>query len=271
MPSVKLSSGVSVDYDARGAGPPIVLLPGLGNRRFVWAEVGQAFEDTYRIYTLDFRGYATPVGDAFGITDLADDVARFIREIDIPSPIVMGHSQGGFVSLELAIANPGLLRGLVLLSSASYTDEYGRTLLRLWRSLAEKPDAQVLIDELFLWNFSWHFCNERTREMKLLKAMIRKGAFNVEAFARHTVACESHETRERLPALRVPTLLLGGDLDIVMTQRHNRILADLIPGSELVTLTNAGHNLLAEVPDALLAPIRGFLDRVAPARRGGAV
>lgn len=263
MPSVKLSSGVCLEYDVKGAGAPIVLLPGLGNRRFIWTEVAMALEETHRVYTCDLRGYGPRwEGEGFGIKDLAGDLALFIRELDIADAILMGHSQGGFVSLELALAHPTLIRGLVLLASASYTDEYGRTLLRLWRSLAEKGDVQLLTDELFLWNFSWHFCNERTREMRMLKAMIRKSAFDPGAFALHTLACEGHETRERLPAIRVPTLLLGGDLDIVMTQRHNRILAQLIPHSELVTLTNVGHNLLAEAPEAVLGPIQAFLDRM---------
>jgi pimeloyl-ACP methyl ester carboxylesterase len=268
MACVKLSSGVSVEYEVKGAGPPIVLLPGLGNRRFIWGEVAQALEDSHRVYTCEFRGYGTQwEGTSFGIKDLADDVARFIRELEIADPVVMGHSQGGFVLLELALAHPTLLRGLVLLASASYTDEYGRTLLRLWRSLADKGDTQLLIDELFLWNFSWHFCNERTREMRMLKAMIRKSAFDLRAFALHTLACESHETRDRIAAITAPTLLLGGELDIVMTQRHNQILAGLIPHSELVTLPRVGHNLLAEAPDALIAPIRGFLDRVGAGAR----
>lgn len=268
MASIKLSSGVSLEYDVKGAGAPLVLLPGLGNRRFAWAEISDALEATHRVYCCDFRGYGQPGdGAGFGIKDLAEDVALFIRELDIPAPVVIGHSQGGFVSLELALAHPGLVRGLVLLAAASYTDEYGRTLLRLWRSLAEKADVQLLTDELFLWNFSWHFCNERTREMRMLKAMLRKGAFDLGAFARHTVACEGHETRDRLPGIRVPTLLIGGDLDIVMTTRHNRILAQLIPNSELLTLSNVGHNLLAEAPDAVISPIQAFLARIAAASR----
>ena len=263
MPSVKLSSGLTVEYDVKGAGPPVVLLPGLGNRRLVWTEVAMALEDRHRVYTCDFRGYASRWdGPGFGIKDLAGDVALVIRELGIEDPIVMGHSQGGFVALELALAHPGLIRGLVLLASASYTDEYGKNLLRMWRALAEKADVQVLVDELFLWNFSWHFCNERTREMRILKAMIRKHAFDLSSFALHSLACEGHETRDRLPAIQIPTLLVGGELDIVMTQRHNQILAKLIPHSELVVLPHAGHNLLAEAPEALLVPVQAFLARL---------
>lgn len=266
MATIALSSGISLDYDVKGAGPPIVLLPGLGNRRLIWGELVMALEDSYRIYSCDFRGYGTPCGATpFGIKDLAGDVALFIRELGIADPVVIGHSQGGFVALELALAHPELVRAQILVASASYTDEYGRTLLRMWRSLAERGDVQLLADELFLWNFSWQFCNERTREMRMLKAMLRKTAFDLTAFAHHTVACEGHETRERLPALRLPTLLLGGELDIVMTQRHNRILAQLIPDSELVTLPSLGHNLLAEGPEAMVAPIRDFLARLVPA------
>ncbi|WP_437906500.1 alpha/beta hydrolase [Sorangium sp. So ce327] len=266
MPSLELPSGVCLDYDVSGRGAPIVLIPGLGNRRFIWLEIILALEERYRVYACDLRGHAGKAASGkFTIPDLAEDIALFMKALGIDGAVVMGHSQGGFVALELALAHPSLVRALVLAASASYTDEYGRTLLRHWRSLAEKGDPQLLIDELFLWNFSPHFCNERTREMKRLKSMIRKEAFDAAAFVQHTIACETHETRSRLAAIEVPTLLLGGDADIVMTLRHNRVLRDLIPRSEIVTLPEVGHQLVAESPAAALPPITAFLDRIAAA------
>jgi 3-oxoadipate enol-lactonase len=267
MPSLQLPNGVCLEYDVAGRrGPPLVLLPGLGNRRFVWAEVPLALSDRYQVYSCDLRGYAGAASDGpFTIADLAEDVALLLRGLRIEGAVVVGHSQGGFVSLELALSNPDLVRALVLTASASCTDEYGRTLLRHWRALAERGERRLLFDELFLWGFSPHFCNERTREMQILKSLIGKAPFDLGVFIRHALACETHETRDRLPALRVPTLLLGGDGDIVMTLRHNRLLKQLMPHSELVTVPNAGHHLVGEAPEPVLTALTSFLERVAPA------
>ncbi len=269
MPSVQLPNGVCLEYDvAGGAGPPIVLLPGLGNRRFVWAEVPLALADRYRIYSVDLRANAgsAPPGP-FTIADLAGDVALLLRELGLGGAVVVGHSQGGFVALELALNHPDLVQALVLAASASYTDEYGRSLLRHWRALAEGGDRQLLLDELFLWSFSPHFCNVRTREMRILKSLVRKDSFDLEAFSRHALACETHETRKRLPALGVPALLLGGAADIVMTLRHNVLLKEFMPQSEVVTVPKVGHHLMGECPDEVLEPLAAFLERVAPAPR----
>lgn len=270
MPILQGAHGTSLEYSVSGEGMPIVLLSGLGSRRFVWTELSLELKEHYQVYACELRGGAKDRG--FTIKDLAGEVARFMKELRMDGAVVVGHSQGGFVALELALAHQELLRGLVLAASASYTDEYGRTLLRHWRSMAERGEAGLLMDDLFLWNFSPHFCNERGREMRMLKSMVRKEEFDLQSFILNTQACESHETRERLSAIQVPVLLLGGEADIVMTQRHNRILKQLIPHSELVTLPRAGHNLVAEEPEAVLAPLRDFLGKLPGAPRGrGAV
>jgi pimeloyl-ACP methyl ester carboxylesterase len=272
MPSLNLPSGVRVDYDAVGEGAPIVLLPGLGSRRAAWLEVTQALGERYRVYACDLRSHPrshppdSPTPERFSIADLAEDIALFMKVLGIAGAVIIGHSQGGFVALELSLAHPALVRALVLAATASYTDDYGRALLHHWRALAERGDRQLLVDDLFLWNFSPHFCNERTRDARLLRSLVRRGAFDVEAFILHTLACEKHETRSRLPALRLPVLLLGGESDIVMTLRHNVLLRELMPQSELVTLPRVGHHLVAEAPEAVLPPITAFLDRLGAAR-----
>jgi hypothetical protein len=124
-----------------------------------------------------------------------------------------------------------------------------------------------LQDNLFMWNFSPTFCNERRREVKRLKAMTRKEAFDLATFARHTRACDTHDSRARLGGVRCPALLIGGDADIVMTTRHNLLLKELMPQSKVLTLPKAGHQLLVEVPEAVLPPIARFLDKATSALR----
>jgi len=259
MSSVDLGDRGVVEYTVTGDGPPVVLIPGLGQRRSGWGEVALEIGPLYRVYSCDLRGYGggnAPWQREFTMADLARDMRLFMDALGIGGAAVVGHSEGGFVALELALACPDRVESLVLAASASYTDEYGRTLLRHWRALAEeKSGPQLLIDDLFLWNFSPHFCNTRTREMKILKSLVRREDFPLKAFIQHTLACEGHDTRSRLPSLKTPTLLLGGASDIVMTLRHNVLLHELMPNSRIVTTPNVGHQLVAEAPEAVVPTI----------------
>ena len=262
MSSVDLGERGVVEYTVTGDGPPVVLIPGLGQRRAGWGEVALELGPRYRVYSCDLRGYGgaeAPWQRDFTIVDLAEDIRLFMDALEIDGAAVVGHSEGGFIALELALACPDRIGALILAASASYTDEYGRTLLRHWRALAEKAGAQFLIDDLFLWNFSPHFCNTRTREMRILKSLVRKEDFALKAFIQHTLACEGYDTRSRLPSLRMPTLLLGGEADIVMTLRHNRLLHELMPHSRVVTVPHVGHQLVAEAPEAVVPPMLELL------------
>jgi pimeloyl-ACP methyl ester carboxylesterase len=272
MALAELGDDLTLAYDLVGAGEPLMLISGLGVQRGVWFEVVEALGGSFQVLTYDLRGYglgdrglgdrAAAGGMEFTIADLAQDALRLIEHLDLGPVHLMGHSQGGFIALEAVLARPDLVRSLVVAGSASYTDEYGRRVLRNWRNILLEQGQPGFYQNLLLWQFSPDYFNDRTRELDVLEKWLRRAPFDPETYLAHNLACETHETRERLRAVRVPTLLLGGAEDRVMGLRHNRLLHQLIADSRVITLERLGHDLFVESPERTIPLVEDFLQTV---------
>jgi pimeloyl-ACP methyl ester carboxylesterase len=120
MPTLR-RNGSSVFYEDLGAGdPPIVLVHGIGSHAHFGEQIDH-FRRAHRVVAPDLPGFGqsdVPTGDSTeprrGITDFAEDVAWLCDELDIPRPVIVGHSMGGAIAFELAAARPQLPSAIVL-------------------------------------------------------------------------------------------------------------------------------------------------------------
>ena len=263
MSRIEIANGTVVDYDVHGDRTPVVLVPGLGHRRQSWCDFVALMTNEYRLYAYDVRGFAGVAPDEdYTLADLAGDLIGFVEALEVAPVPVVAHSGGGFVALEACLARPDLFDRLVLGASAAFTDDYGRYLLRYWARIASELGSAALAQDLLLWNYSPHFINGHSRETRIMHQMIDKEVKDVRPFLRQNMAFREHDTRDRLPYLDLPVLLLGGDVDIVMTLRHNRLLHDLLPRSSLVTFRDVGHHLFSESPQACAEAVRTFFNEI---------
>ncbi len=107
-------NGVRVAYDDTGGdGPPILLSHGFLMDRTMFAPQVEALRPDYRVVTWDSRGHGDTVDDGqpFTYWDLADDCLGLMDHLGIDRAVVGGMSQGGFVSLRVALAAPDRVRG----------------------------------------------------------------------------------------------------------------------------------------------------------------
>lgn len=268
MPLARPKSGLTFEFDLDGRGERVVLICGLGAHRSVWNEVADALRPSFEVLTYDLRGYsgASPSLD-FTIRDLAGDLVGLLDELGAVPVHMVGHSQGGFIALEAALARPELVRSLVVAGSASYTDEYGRRVLRSWRDTLLRQGQKAFFKSLFLWQFSPDYFNDRTHELDMMERWLCRTPMRVETYLAHNHACESHDSRDRLDRIVVPTLLLGGAEDRVMGLRHNRLLNQLIADSRIVTLERLGHDLFNESPQRTIPLVADFLGGLGESRR----
>src|SRR5690242_9855627 len=85
--------------------PAALLLHGITSTASSWVRVGPALADRYRVYALDMRGHGDsikPGRGAYSLRHAADDVAAFMKALDLESPVLMGHSWGGAIAIVLA-------------------------------------------------------------------------------------------------------------------------------------------------------------------------
>lgn len=109
--------------EVRGSGPDVILIPGLASARAVWTETAARLEKTHRVHLVQVAGFAgdpAVAGDGPVFAPLVEDLDRYVREKDLKSPAVIGHSMGGAAGLALAARHPGSVDRLLIVDSLPF-------------------------------------------------------------------------------------------------------------------------------------------------------
>lgn len=219
--------------------PPmtLVFLHGYGGQATQWRYQVRAFADTHRCIALDLRGHghSDKPASAYTMAELLHDLEDALDALGVPPRFVLaGHSFGGAIAAEYALAHPDRVEKLVLVATAARFRIYpwARWLLRL-PVTALRPLSKVIRRAL-------------AAPPHVLKAM-------------HTHAIERWDGLRVFPRLNVPTLVIRGHGDRVFAQAEFEEVARLIPGAEEVDVGVSGHMVMLERRDAVNRAIARFL------------
>lgn len=124
MPVAEVN-GQQIAYDDTGGdGPALIFSHGFLMDRTMFDAQIAALSDTYRCVTWDERGFGdTPVDGPFTYWDSAEDLIALMDHLGIDRAVLIGMSQGGYLSLRAALAHPDRVRGLVLIDSGVFMDD----------------------------------------------------------------------------------------------------------------------------------------------------
>lgn len=252
----------------RTAGPAtrtVVLSHALGCDASMWDGLAATLAATHRVIAFDHRGHGrsdAPAG-AYSMADLAADAARLLEELGTGPVTWIGSSMGGMVGQELALSRPDLVEALVIANSTSGYPEAGRA---AWATRIETVRAQgieAIADMVMQRYFSDDF---RARQPAVVAGFRRTLlATDVEGYLGCCHAVAGVDTTERLGGLRLPVLVIAGELDAGAPPAMSALIAERIAGARLVVLPGASHTAVIEQPAAFLAEIEGFLAAL-PAR-----
>jgi pimeloyl-ACP methyl ester carboxylesterase len=115
-------NGASLYYEERGSGTPLVLIHGGLASSAMWDPLLPYLVEGFRVITPDSRGHgrSTNPSGKLSYAQIADDVAALIASLGLVRPVVGGYSDGGQVTLELAVRHPGAASALIV--GAAYPD-----------------------------------------------------------------------------------------------------------------------------------------------------
>jgi pimeloyl-ACP methyl ester carboxylesterase len=249
----------------REAGPPggplVVLLHGLGGSRISWEpQLAALAAAGFRALAWDQPGYGAsdpPPAWNFGVLTTA--AARWIERVDERAHVV-GLSFGGMVAQHLALAHPVLVKSLVLADTSPAFGLDGETTPEDWTEARLAPlragETPATIAEGVLRSImapDAHGLEEATAAMSRISPLALEDA----------VRClTTHDVRDRLHEIDVPTLVVVGEHDRETPPSYSEHLAASIPGARLVVVPGAGHLTPTERPDAFDAELVAFLREV---------
>lgn len=235
-------------YLQKGGGKPSLLfLHGGGGTHRHWGKQIRGLRDA-TLACLDLPGHGRSKGRGRqSIEGYAELVAEFMAALALESPIVVGHSMGGAIALDLALRYGAQIGGLVLVGTGAR--------LRVMPSLLEglREEFESTVDLLCRYLYG-RLASEK---------MVRLGreemlAIGPEVLLGDYLACDRFDVIDRLGEVRLPTLVICGEEDQLTPLKYSRFLVDHIPGAGLVTIPEAGHMVMLEKPQETTDAIAGF-------------
>ncbi len=264
MPKVRVG-GVELFYEAAGEGEAVVLIMGFGGDHLAWGFQFREVAARYRAVAFDNRGAGQSDAPDVAYTTrmMADDTVGLMDALGIDRAHIVGASMGGMIAQEVALAHPSRVRSLQLHCTFARPDPQTRALMAAWRAARPSLSREHYMRLQFLWLFSPATWQERP---DFIDVILANGLANPHpqseiGFIRQGDAVLAHDTLDRLPTLRTPTLVTVGEDDILVPPRFSRLLAERIPGAELHTVAAAGHVHFWEQVEAFNQLCLKFLDR----------
>lgn len=237
------------------------MIMGLGGS-MDWWDLRLIKETSKRYRTVIFDNRGAGRSDApkidYSIRMFADDTAKLMDTLTIQKAHVLGISMGGMIAQEFALAYPERVEKLVLCSTncgASQSVPPAPSILNFlsgWAAETLDDRMKNIVPILFTDDF----IKSNPYYMKLVTEQIMKAPITPDAFMRQAKAIMAWDSYARLPNIRVPTLVMHGEKDVLIPPENAKILADKILGAKLTYFEKSAHALFsqetAEVVNTLL-------------------
>jgi pimeloyl-ACP methyl ester carboxylesterase len=236
--------------------PAAVLLHGAGFDHSTWALHSRWFaHHGFSVLAPDLPGHGRSAGSALrSIAEMADWTAALLDSAQAAKAALIGHSMGSLIALETAARHPAKVSALSLIGTAA-TMTVGPDLLK-----AAEVNDDAAIDMVSIWGLGYRAELGGSLAPGL---WMHAGAQSVLKHCSPGVlfsdlsACNSYQNALSAAAgITVPTTLILGERDMMTPAKAGKALAAAIPHARTVILPGAGHMMMAEQPDQLLAALR---------------
>lgn len=269
MPQLKLQDA-TIHYELSGEGPPVLLIQGVGVTGSGWRPQVQGLCSQFTCLTFDNRGIGqSSSSTTITIESMAADALALMDEVGWESAHVVGHSMGGLIAQQLAIASPRRVRSLSLLCTFSRGREAARiTPWVLWMSLRTRLGTRSMRRRAFL-EMIWtrqalDHCNTDELAAQLAPILGRDLADQPSILLKQVTAMARHDLLHRLGELKsIPTLVLSASDDPIAQPKFGRALSEAIPGATFVVLEKTSHAVTIEHAEIVNQRLASFIQSIA--------
>lgn len=253
----------TVDYVSFGKGKNVlIIIPGLGDglrtvkgMALPLAYMYKTFAKDYRVYIFSRRNL---LRKGFTTADMADDIVKCMKKINIRSADFIGISQGGMIAQCVAIRHKEVVKKLVLAVTLSKPNRMINENIKFWVNKAKKRDYKsIYIDTA-----------EKTyTEKKLKKYRKLYGILSIitkpkdyRRFIIQALSCLNHNMYDKLDMIESPALVIGASEDKIVGVNASKEIAGKIKDCEIYIFDGYGHGVYQETGD-FNAKVLQFLNK----------
>jgi 3-oxoadipate enol-lactonase len=260
-------NGIKIAFGVLGSGPPLVLIMGYRLSSLAWPlDFIEALAERFTVVLFDNRGTGKSDKPTSGyeISNMAKDVGGLLDHLEIARANILGYSMGGAIAQEFVRQFPDRVLGLVLCATmcggprAKYAPASVTRVMRELDGLTPEEIARriwsVTYSPGYLENHRELAENQMRREIAA-PTPLHAADLQYQAFA-------EFDCSKALPNIRVPTLVLTGDLDRLIAPQNSNFIAGLIPGATLIVIPGCGHRMMWEATDECVEFVTEFLTGV---------
>jgi pimeloyl-ACP methyl ester carboxylesterase len=269
-----LPGGLRVHYRDQGnpRGRPLLLIHGFGINLETWEPWVKLLSADYRLISLDLPGHGltrTPPSYQPSLTSFADIAAQLVAVMGVERYTVVGNSMGGHTAWLLALRHAAVVEALVLSDAGGWYDAEQRDNAPLVFRIINDPRIAPYLAQLD----PKPLMKNGLEAAFVDKSMVTNGMLNrysdmalapghrelLGAITR-SMSPEILASKEKLAGIKVPTLILWGDQDALISVDDAQKFKDAIPGSKVVIYRNIGHLPYEEYPEASARDLKDFLE-----------
>ena len=208
--------GFKMYYETYGKGEPLLIIHGNGGSINNFLYQIPYFAKSYQVIIADSRaqGKSADPTDSLSYEMMTDDLNALLDKLNLKQCYVIGWSDGGINGLLLAIRHPDKVKKLAVTGA------------NLW------PDSTAVDPFVYKWAMNFN--------AKLKNGPVTPQTKNELKLA-HLLSYEPHITLDQLRTITCPTLVIGGDHDVILP-KHTMLIAQTIPNAYLWILPNSGHS-----------------------------
>jgi 3-oxoadipate enol-lactonase len=251
--------GVGIAWQEIGPAdaPPLVLVHSLGLDAHMWEPQVEGLSNDHFLVVMDLRGHGrsdAPAGP-YSLERLGRDVLAVADAAGLDRFSICGLSIGGLVAQWLALERPERLSALVLANTAARigTEASWSERIAAVEAGGLEPLALDLLERWFSTGFE---AREPGRYTYAHERLLTTSSIGYSGCC---AALAGSDLRERVGAIDVPTLVIGGSEDLPSPPSDARALHEAIAGSELEIIEGAGHISNLDAADAFTTVLRRFL------------
>jgi pimeloyl-ACP methyl ester carboxylesterase len=256
-------NGLSVFLEGNSKNKSIIFVHGFPYDHTMWKAQIDKLSEKYFCISYDIRGLGeSPVGDGqFTMESFVDDLETIINEMKLVKPVLCGLSMGGYIAFRALEKMENKFSAVILCDTRADADGNEGKLKRAAAIKRINTEGLVHFTKDFVTNcFGDHYKQNHKEEFE--KQIAKSSAFNPVGVKGSLLAMISrNDTTEYLNKIKIPALIICGELDTLTPPSVMKPMAERINNAEFVVIKNSGHMSPIENSEEVNRAFANFLNR----------